>query len=632
MEAGQTRRQGQQNGMNSTKILVPSEPVSDQTRLLLWFKPLVIEPLKEIKSCLMQIAASLLLLSAAQSFFLLLVGPLFKAIFDHRTDSSFLLGSMMSKPLQNWFPELALIPVSRMELAQDIPLLILLAAVVKGYAGFVYQHQQQVMALHLGRRYREKLFATVLQLPFPRLVEKSAGEWMSIVMNDVAWLQVRLSDLLTGLVRDGFMVLASLSALYVIHWPTAVILSILAVPIMLSTGRTGKKISVFAEAWQRELGRMVGAVLDLRKRFEFIRAQRGEGLEKERFRAINHGYYRMIRRSIFMRSALAPAMELFGFLMFAGILFLVGAKVKGFDLEASELLQFFAALGILLRPLKSVGEQLARYHETKGILKQSLDTFATVKQRAENRSHEVPAPTPWNPTQELVIACIRISYKAGFSLQAEDLHIKAGKAIALIGPSGAGKSSLIKVLAGLLEPLQWQASVPLNAVVESATLVSQKPFLFSASVRDNLLYGHPSHCADERLQEELDFVGLSAELAAMSQTLDSPVDFIQTPLSGGQLQRLTIARAMLRPQPLLLMDEVTAAIDPLAEEAITLRLIKRCHHENLSLLFVTHRLQQLPFFDEIWFVEAGILRVFTSYSELLKNERTQRFIQDQHSH
>ncbi len=596
-----------------------------------WFKPLVLEPLSEIKSCLIQIVLSLGLLSAAQGLFLLLVGPLFKAMFDTPVDGSFTLNTLLPPTFAEWFPNLAPIPVSRGDLAKYLPFAIFIAAVVNGFAGFIYQHQQQVMALHLGRRYREKLFAAILQLPFQKATQKSPGEWMSVVMNDVAFLQMRLSDLLTGLVRDGIMVIASVLALYFIHWPSALILTLLAIPLMASTGRTGKRIAVFAELWQRELGRMVSAVLDLRKRFEFIRAQRGEALEKERFRHMNHGYYRMIRRSIFVRAALAPAVELMGFLMFAAILWAVTREVKGFRLEASQLLQFFAALGIVLRPLKSIGEQLARYHETKGILKQSLQTFATVRELAETRKAIDPNIKPWNPQDGLRIESISVAYKEGFRLTAEQLELLPGKTVALIGPSGAGKSSLIKVLAGLLQAEHWQANHSLESVVQAATLVSQKPFLFSASIRENLLYGHPSACPDENLLKELDFVGLGGELNAMSQTLDSPVDFIQTPLSGGQMQRLTIARAMLRPQPLLLMDEVTAAIDPLAEEAITRRLIERCQQNKLCLLFVTHRLQQLPYFDEIWFVEAGTVRKFASYNHLFQDSRIHRFIDDQHS-
>lgn len=596
-----------------------------------WFKPLVLEPLSEIKSCLIQIVLSLGLLSAAQGLFLLLIGPLFKAMFDTPVDGNFTLNSLLPSTVAGWFRDLGPVSITRADLAKYLPFAIFFAAVVNGFAGFIYQHQQQVMALHLGRRYREKLFAAILQLPFQKATLKSPGEWMSVVMNDVAFLQMRLSDLLTGLVRDGIMVLASVLALYFIHWPSALILTLLAIPLMASTGRTGKRIAVFAEQWQRELGRMVSAVLDLRKRFEFIRAQRGETLEKERFKQMNHGYYRMIRRSIFVRAALAPSVELMGFLMFAAILWAVTRQIQGFRLEASQLLQFFAALGIVLRPLKSVGEQLARYHETKGILKQSLQTFATVRELAETRKGIDPGVKAWNPEQGLQIQKISVAYKEGFRLTAEDLKLVPGKTVALIGPSGAGKSSLIKVLAGLLQAEEWQADQSLESLVKAATLVSQKPFLFSASIRDNLLYGHPTGSSDDELLKELDFVGLSAELKAMDQTLDSPVDFIQTPLSGGQMQRLTIARALLRPQPLLLMDEVTAAIDPLAEEAITRRLIERCQQKKLCLLFVTHRLQQLPYFDEIWFVEAGTVRKFASYNHLFQDSRIHRFIDDQHS-
>lgn len=614
MAAATAEVQGQQNRMSSS----PSKSHLIQT--------LFLAPFAEKKSAVFLIIGALLLLSLSQGLLLLLIGPFFKAMFADASQSHIEVLSLVPQSLHHLFGFLEGVQLSRLRLAQILPGSILLVGALKGIATYTFQLQQQVLALHLGRRYREKLFAAVIALPYGRLVQRSAGEWMSIIMNDVHFLQARISDLMTGFVRDGSIVTASLLALYIIHWPTALVITVLAIPLTISTGRTGRRIAHFAEGWQLELARMAGAVLDLRRRFEFIRAQLGEELEKKRFWAINQAYYKTIRRSIWMRAMFAPVLEWIGFAGFALILVLVRDGRLSQGIQADELLQFFAVLGILIRPLKSIGEQLSRYHETKGILRQSLRTFSEVESGAAS---QLPARPRGRGAESFRIEALALSHRSQFSLRAQDLEIRPGVSVAIIGPSGGGKSSMLKAFSGLLPPDLWQANAPWELLRQESSLVSQKPFLFSASIRENLVYGlSDAQPSDQELREVLDFVGLSSELLAMGQSLDTSIDFIQTPLSGGQLQRLTIARALLRPHAYLLMDEVTSAIDPIAEAQLTRRLIERAHSRSQGLLFVTHRMSQLRLFDEVWFCEAGQVQVFRQGANFAEDPRIARFLQE----
>lgn len=595
-----------------------------------WKKDWLWPTLREQKACLLRIVISLVFLSAAQSAFLLLIGPLFKALFTPTSKSNLSFFQLLPKQSLSYFPNQWDFALARSELAFAIPAAILLVSLIKAVASFVYQSEQQILTLHLGRRYREFLFSRLVKLPFLRIMQKAPGEWMSIVMNDVSYLQMRLSDLLTSLVRDGAMVLASLLSLFFIHLPTAILILFVSYPIMRKTGKTGKKISGFAERWQKDLGSMVQAALDLRKRFDFIRAQQGESFEEKQFFKKNNNYYRMIRGSIWMRSALAPTVEFLGFALFALVIAAIAHRIAGFRLEASELLQFFAALGILIRPLKNIGEQLSRYHETRGVLQQSLRTLEEVQTQQDQGAPVAVAPATSNLPQgdeEWRWHRLAVSPGSGFEVRGEQLSLKQGQSIALIGPSGAGKSTLIKTLAGLFPYKEWSASQSWDACARQATLVSQTPFLFSASIRDNLCYGLDHEVDEARLWAELEFVGLKQEFEAMGQSLDSPIHFLQTPLSGGQMQRLTIARALLRQTQILLFDEVTSAIDPLAEEELTRKLIRRCQEESRFLFFITHRMSQLEYFDQVWFIEKGVVQAFPSPKLWQNDERIQAFIQ-----
>lgn len=588
-------------------------------------KLLILDSLLEKKATLVKIVAALVLLSITQGLFLLLTGPLFKSMLGAVQQSEIAAIDLAPKQLAPYLGFLQGVSFPQAFVIKFLPAIILIVGIFQALAGYTYQFNQQALTLYVGSRYREKLFHAILKQNLDRLLQRAPGEWMSLIMNDVAYLQSRLSDLLSGLVKDSVIVFSAMVSLYFIHWPTAVVLSFLSIPLMFGTGKTGKRISHYAEGWQKNLARMASALLEMRKRFEFIRAQGGEKAEFERFREMNDGYYKNIVRSIFIRSAFAPGLEFLGFAMLAAVILLLNYGYMGESMvQAGELLQFLMTLGIIIRPLKSIGEQVSKLQETRGIIQRSLDTFAAVEAEGFQIRHEAIA---LQAIPEMAIESLAVSYGEGFELKAEGLKVRAGERIAIVGPSGGGKSTLLKCLAGLYPPKVWKAETPWKILKDNAALVSQKPFLFSGSIADNLNYGLEAARSEDEMLAALAYVGLDQELAQKGQSLRSELDFLQGALSGGQMQRLTIARGLLRPHSLLLMDEVTSAIDPAAEETITKRILERSAKEGRILLYVTHRLSQLASFDQLWFCEKGRVAVFKNPNEWQKNQRVQSFIE-----
>ena len=591
---------------------------------LRYFRLLILDSILEKKAVVANIVGALALLALSQSIFLLMTGPLFKAMLGAVEKAQIPVFELLPKQLIPYLSALEGVALPRDLVIHYLPVAILMVGISQALAAYFYQFHQQALTLYVGSRYREKLFAAILKQPLDRLLLRSAGEWMSLVMNDVSYLQSRMSDLLTGLVKDSIQVLSAVVVVYFIHWPTGIFLTLLAVPLMFGTGRTGKRISQHAEGWQRNLAKMASALLEMRKRFEFIRAQQGERLELGRFQTLNEDYYKNIIKSIFIRSAFAPGLELLGFLMLAAIVYLLGHGYMGNELvKAGGVLTFIFVLGTIVRPLKNIGEQISRLQETRGIIQRSLETFASVDEfQAPNVSAVLSA------VDRLSIDSMAMSYGEGFQLQASGIEVKVGECIAIIGPSGGGKSTFLKCLAGLYRPRQWIGSPSWETVRDNSCLVSQKPFLFSGSIRDNLSYGL-ENVSDQRMLEALQFVSLASELDLKGQNLGTELDFLQSPLSGGQMQRLTIARGFLRPHSLLLMDEVTSAIDPAAEEIITNRVVERARSEGRILIYVTHRLSQLEIFDQVWFCEHGKLTLFKDVKEWQKSDRVQRFLESE---
>lgn len=590
------------------------------------------------------IALGLVGLSLTQAMFFLLIRPMLQLLFQDpsKTAEKISIAQILPANLHwvaEWLPNLS---ASKADLAIQLPLLLLFVGIFRALSGYLFSLYQQAFALEVGAGFRNRIFAGILALPYLESKSRSAAEWMSAVMNDVHFLQNRMSEVLVSFVRGGALIVSGICAIFWLHPPSAIALAVIGPVAAMMMGRTGQRISKYAEHFQRELGRLAGAILDIRERFDFIRAQSGERIERARFDGLNRSYYETMRRSILMRSAFAPVLEFGGFAVFAGFLYLSQRRDLTLPFQDGEMvIEFFAALGILLKPLKEVGEQFARFQEARG----ALGTSMYILERQEGLRFEAARNFGLSALKENVdetgifpkqlnMRKLSYIYDSG-TTQSEpaftgvDLKVESGKAVAVIGPSGGGKSTLIRILAGLIPPTHWECDVSWQEVSQWSSLVSQEPFLFRGSIQENLSYGLERALSENVKREALEAVDLWSEVESRPGGLKSSVAFGSTNLSGGQLQRMAIARAIMRPKSLWLFDEATAAIDGTTESLIIDHLIRVVRKEKKALIFVTHRLKWLSRFDDIWFVEGGRLTNRGSFESLQKDDRFRRFIAEQ---
>lgn len=610
-----------------------------------YVKDLFLAPVWLCKAQIVKIIFALIVLTIAQSAFLFLVQPFLHVLFQGVGQDVFLKDFVPENYraiVVEYFGEgLLQFSLPYKNLIYVVPFMIFLAGFLKALAGYLYLFNQEYIAIYVAKQYRNKLIGAILSLSYLDIKKRSPGDWMSIVMNDVVFLQTRFSDVANTFVRGGVSIVSCLIVLAWINWPSALVIVCLAPFLMFSMGRAGKKISYFTEAFQRELARMSAAVLDIRSRFDFIRAQHGEEVERERFNVLNERYYKMMRGSIMIRSAFGPVLELIGFAIFAGFVFVIGHGYfkEWFNVEIMAL--FFGALGLLLRPLRDFGEQIAKLNETIGALRKSIEVFQNVEMIAfeekQQRQKDIQKCKMYSVLSELkndaddIISIKKMSVfidnRTCFSYESprDVLNIRKGKSIAIVGPSGAGKSTMMKSFAGLLPPDIWEATQQWTDFSSSVSMVSQDPFLFHDTLRENLIYGARENLQEDEIWEVLKTVHVIDEIKKLPQKLDTMTYAITANLSGGQIQRLVIARALLRKKPLLLLDEATSAIDAMSEKDILERLIDECKTHHKSLLAITHRMQWLDKFDEIWFLEAGHIRLQGNYKQLLTHERFSEF-------
>ncbi len=199
------------------------------------------------------------------------------------------------------------------------------------------------------------------------------------------------------------------------------------------------------------------------------------------------------------------------------------------------------------------------------------------------------------------------------ALDGIDLDLPAGRRVAVVGPSGAGKSTLLGLLAGTVEPssgtLLVEPEVPERWRVAGGVLADG--YVFHANVRENLTLGRPG-LTDEDLLRALDTAGLPMAPAELDRTLGE--DGAQ--VSGGQRQRLLLARALLAPPPVLLLDEPTEGLDPDAADAVLRQVLAAAPGHTVVL--VTHRLADLSAFDEVIVLADGRVAQRGRHARLLR--------------
>lgn len=474
-------------------------------------------------------------------------------------------------------------------------------------------------AAQLTTDLRKKLFAKLQRLPLSYFNEKRSGSIQSVLTNDVNVYQSAVTSVRDAI--DGpIKVLIGFVSIFVIQWQLALV-SLAILPFMtVFIQRNAKKMRVAQAQVQEDLGNLTAVTQEQLLGTRVIKAFGAEDVSIARFGSLADKTYESQMRAARRVAALKPMVELIGAAALAITVYFCGYLVTHGQLTVAQLGSFIYSLDVINQGAKNLGA-----------LRQTMAQVQAAADRIHEEILDVPETvTDSNGARELPVPVGRVEFRdvtfeypdGTKALDKLNFVIEPGTSLALVGPSGAGKSTIADLLLRFHDPTGGQILFDGIDIRELKTawyrkqfgVVPQQTFLFAGTVRDNILLGAP-YADESSIHEAAKMAHADDFVNSSSLRYDTALGERGVRLSGGEGQRIAIARALVRDPLVLVLDEATSNLDAVSEKAVTEALDEVMH--TRTTLFIAHRLTTAARADKILVLRRGEAVESGSHQELL---------------
>ena len=499
---------------------------------------------------------------------------------------------------------------------------VFLAALVGAVTYFVNEYFFKWLATRVLVDIRAELMAHLLRLPLPFFTRGRMGDLYSRLGNDVQTTFRTMNIFMSELVLMPLMILSSAAVAFAASWRLALMIIPFVPVVVVPVLKIGKRIKRSARAGFESLGDTTEVMVQTITGIRTVKVFGAEGIENERFLAKNREFMdrslkvvknKAIGRGI-MDFTYSASIALF---LFVGGWFLIRGQ---WGLSPGKLVMFVAALAAIYRPTRRLAQAYGNFMESLAAAGRVFEVLDVAPDHEdENGASEISGIR-----QDIRLENVTFAYAGAdtAAVNGVDLIINKGETVALVGRSGSGKSTLADLIARFYRPSAGRIivdGVDLDRIAKKSylrqvALVSQTPFVFNASIRENILYGRPDATEDEMIAaaKAANFHDVATALAT---GYDTTVGERGASLSGGELQRLTIARAILRNADLLILDEATSALDSKSERLVQ-EAIDHVARDRTALI-IAHRLSTVQNADKIVVLEDGRVKEIGTHEELI---------------
>ena len=488
------------------------------------------------------------------------------------------------------------------------------------------------VAEEVKKKIQMNMLSSFIKADTEYIENKHTGKYISNLNFDVNQITMMLSTSFLNFFKDGFTLIGLLSVMFFQNWRLSLIAIIMIPLASLTAKRLGKRMGKVTTEAQEKSGDLNKYLIDLFKNHKIIKIFQREKFENDRSeRFVNDLKEKQIKIStVFIRAT--PIMEILTGIMIAILIFYSGKLIMNDQLSLNNFFSFLAAMMLAYQPVRSlatinigIGQGLSAGKRILPI----IDSKNLIKANDDKKEINLQ-------NGEIEFIDVNFNYLSNIENHVlKDINIKiiGNKMTALVGQSGSGKSTLLNLIPRIYDPKSGMLKVDgqnikeinLNSLRKEISIVDQNVTLFDDTVFNNIKYAKPD-AKDEEIYKAADLSMCRDFIEKLNQKYQTMIGENGVKLSGGEKQRLSIARAFLKDSKIILLDEATSSLDSETEEKIQKALDKLTL--NKTTVVIAHRLSTILNSDKIYVMDKGIVVDSGNHEQLLEKSQTYKNFYD----
>jgi subfamily B ATP-binding cassette protein MsbA len=501
-----------------------------------------------------------------------------------------------------------------------LPLLLVVVFLARGLGRYGQEYYLNYVGEDIIRRLRNQLYDRIQDLPIAFFQKERTGVLMSRITSDVNILKAMVSTVVNGSLRDTFTIIGLTVVIFYQNWRMAIIAFIILPAAYYPIFKIGRRVRRVRTRYQESMAEMNAFLHETIAGNKIVKAFGMEDHEKRRFFDKTHDLFGLEIKSVRIRSLVSPIMEVLGGVGISFVIWYGGWEViKGLTTPGT-FSSFLTCVVLLYEPIKKLSVMNNAVQEGLAAVDRIFEVI-----EAQSNIQDPEHPEPMKPGgHTLRFENVHFSYDDTPVLRGIDVEIPRGGVLALVGTSGGGKSTLANLIPRFFDVGQGRVTIDdvdirqfrVSDLRREIAIVTQDPILFNETVRTNIAYGNPQ-APQEAIEDAARAAYAHDFILSFPNGYDTTIGELGGRLSGGEKQRLCIARALLKDTPILILDEATSSLDSESEALVQKAL------ENLmrgrTTLVIAHRLSTVVNADRIAVVVKGRIVEQGTHDTLLTN-------------
>ena len=490
---------------------------------------------------------------------------------------------------------------------------------IKGLADYGRCYFLNYVAQNAIKDLRQDLCVKLLSLSHSFYVKNTSSKVMSRITNDINALQEALIKVPPTIIRDSLVIIGMIGGLFYLHWRYAFIIVVVLPVLGLPLAQFARKLKKASKDSMVQISEIYTSLQEILSGFSVIKSFCKEEHEEKRFAVNNKEYYNVQQRITRVDARTTPVMEFLSMTGVAVVLWFGGKDVIDGVWTLGDFTAFILAITQMYQPIKNFAQLNSTIQKA---VAGSERVFEILDEK--NSIYDLPnAKVLDSFSKDIVYKNVNFSYEKGKQiLRGINIDIKKGQTVAFVGSSGSGKSTIANLVLRFYDVDNGEILVDginikdlkLSSLRDKIGVVSQDVFLFNDTIKYNISYGKMD-ATDEEIETVAKAANAHKFISKMPNGYNTLIGERGMKLSGGEKQRIAIARAMLKNPPILVLDEATSALDSesekLVQEAIETLM------KNRTVILIAHRLSTVINADKIVVIDKGCVAEVGKHQELL---------------